>query len=102
MAPAWLREATKSVASRNRSGSTRRWCDASRSSGARSKRHTERPAAARAADSCTLEAYRREEEGSLLIVTAHGIGRLRVPPFDAIELLWGDRFDPNAARGREE
>jgi Uma2 family endonuclease len=54
---------------------------------------------------CTLEAYRREEEGYLLIVTAHGVGRLRVPPFDAIELelelLWGDRFDPNAAHGQE-
>ena len=55
---------------------------------------------------CTLEAYRREAEGYLLVVTAHGVGMLRVPPFDAIELelelLWGDRFDPNAARGREE
>jgi hypothetical protein len=54
----------------------------------------------------TLEAYRREQEGYLLIVTAHGMGRLRVFPFDAIELelelLWGDRFDPNAARGQEE
>jgi Uma2 family endonuclease len=55
---------------------------------------------------CTLEAYRREREGYLLLVTAHGIGRLRVPPFDAIELelelLWGDRFDPNAARDQDE
>jgi hypothetical protein len=48
----------------------------------------------------------RDEEGYLLIVAAHGVARLRVPPFDAIELelglLWGDRFDPNAPRGQEE
>jgi hypothetical protein len=41
-----------------------------------------------------------------LIVTAHGMGALRGRPFDAIEreleLLWGGRFDPNAARGQEE
>ncbi len=47
---------------------------------------------------CSLEAYRREQEGYLLIIAAHGLGRLRVPPFEAIELeldlLWGDRFDP--------
>jgi hypothetical protein len=55
---------------------------------------------------CTLEVYRREAAGYLLMVSAHGVARLRVPPFDAIELelelLWGDRFDPNAARRQEE
>jgi Uma2 family endonuclease len=49
---------------------------------------------------CSLEAYRREQEGCLLIITVHGLGRLRVPPFDAIELeldlLWGGRFDATA------
>ena len=43
----------------------------------------------------SLEAYRLEREGYLLLVSASGSKTLRVPPFDAIEielgLLWGDR-----------
>jgi Uma2 family endonuclease len=45
---------------------------------------------------CSLEAYRLEEQGYLLILTTSGSGVVRVPPFDAIELelalLWGDRY----------
>ncbi|HOU90092.1 MAG TPA: Uma2 family endonuclease [Polyangiaceae bacterium] len=54
----------------------------------------------------TLEAYRLEEQGYLLLVTASGRDVVRAPPFDAIELelalLWGDRFDGAASRRDEE
>lgn len=44
----------------------------------------------------SLEAYRLQQDGYLLAVTARGDRTLRVPPFDAIELelglLWGDRY----------
>lgn len=52
---------------------------------------------------CSLEAYRLHEQTYLLIVAERGNKQLRVPPFDAIELelelLWGDRFDPEAPLG---
>jgi Uma2 family endonuclease len=47
---------------------------------------------------CSLEAYRLESAGYLLVIVARGRGVLRVPPFDAVELelelLWGDRWPP--------
>jgi len=49
----------------------------------------------------SLEAYQRQEHGSLLLVTAGGRDIVRVPPFDAIErelaLLWGDRFEESGS-----